>query len=96
MLAPEELKKKIEDLQKRHEKATKKKAAFGGELKAKKEELQSLLQEIKDAGYDPKTLVADRNKAQQELETMVETMDKSLVEVEEALAAYEKPTAARK
>ncbi len=91
MQSPEELKKKIEELQKRHEKVTQRKAALGGELKAKKEELASLIQEIRDAGYDPKTIVADRNKAQQELETMMEGFEKSLAEVEEGLSVYDKP-----
>ena len=95
MKNPEELKKCIEELQARHGRVTKKRAALGGELKAKKEELGSLIEEIKNAGYDPATIVAERNRTQQELEKMILDYDKALTEVEEGLASYDKPAGKR-
>ena len=89
-MSPEEIKKKIEDLQRRAEVITKKKAAFGGQLKVKKEELASLISEIRAAGYDPKNLVAERDKAQAGLESLMTDFEKELVKSEEAMAVYEK------
>lgn len=89
-MTADEIKKKIEDLQKRTEVVVKKKATFGGQLQAKKEELAALIKEIKAAGYDPKNLVSERDKAQKELEEMISTYETDLTQVEDALAVYEK------
>jgi hypothetical protein len=89
-MTPDEIKKKIEELQKRTDVVVKKKATFGGQLQAKKEELATLIKEIKTAGYDPKNLVSDRDKAQKELEAMITSYDSDLSQVEAALASYEK------
>ena len=90
MLTPEELNAKIQDLQTRHKRLLNRKAELGGELKSKKDELASLVKEIQAAGYNPKTLVEDRNKAQQELESLMEEFEKGLVAAENSLSAYDK------
>jgi chromosome segregation ATPase len=90
MLSPEDLTAKIQDLQNRHQRILKRKAELGGELKSKKDELGALVKEIQAAGYNPKTLVEDRNKAQQELESLMEEFEKGLVEAENSLNAYDK------
>lgn len=90
MLSPEDLTAKIQDLQNRHTRILKRKAELGGELKSKKDELGALVKEIQAAGYNPKTLVEDRNKAQQELESLMEEFEKGLVEAENSLNAYDK------
>lgn len=89
-MTPDEIKLKIEDLLRRHDAVTNRKAVFQGQLQAKKEELASLIQEIKAAGYDPKKLVAERDKAQQELVTMITKFETDLAAVERALAALDK------
>lgn len=89
-MTPEEIRKKIEELQTRHTAVTGKKQSLGGQLQAKKEELANLITEIRAAGYDPKQLVAERDKAQKTLEAMIQDFDKSLTEVEKALSVYEK------
>jgi len=88
-MTPDEIKKKIDDLQKRHEAVTQKRASLGGQLQAKKEELAAIIQEVRAAGYDPKNLASERDKAQQELETMVEDFETKLTEVETAIAAFD-------
>jgi len=45
-MTPEELKTKVEDLTGRHAKATKKRDTLRGQLNAKREELQHLVNEI--------------------------------------------------
>lgn len=90
MLTPDELQKRISDLQTRHARVLKRKTELGGELKSKKDELAALVKEIQAAGYNPKTLVEDRNKAQQELEALMEEFEKGLREAETTLDAYDK------
>jgi uncharacterized protein YoxC len=86
----EELSAYIDGLQRRHESVIKKKAELGGELKAKKEELGVLIREITTAGYSPKTLVEDRNKAQADLEALAAEFEKGLVEAEQSIQSYDK------
>lgn len=89
MRTPEEIKEKIADLQTRHEAVTQRRASLGGQLQAKKEELATIIQEVRDAGYDPKNLPGERDKAQQELETLIEDFEVRLAAVEEALSAFD-------
>jgi len=89
-MAPEDIRKKIDDLQTRHAALVSKKNSLGWQLQAKKDELAGLITEIRTAGYDPKKLVAEKEKAQQELETMLIDFEKHLTEVEKALSAYDK------
>lgn len=86
----DELSTQIDSLQKRYANVLRRKAELGGALKAKKDELAQLVQEIEDAGYNPRTLVEDRNKAQEELEQLVVTFERDLVDAETALSAYDK------
>jgi DNA repair exonuclease SbcCD ATPase subunit len=89
-MTPEEIREKIENLQTRHAAVTAKKNSLGGQLQAKKEELATLITEIRAAGYDPKKLVAEKEKAQQDLEAMIIDFDKKLMEAERALSVYDK------
>lgn len=89
-LSIEELNTKIDDLSKRHMSVNKRKNELGGELKAKRDELGALIKEVQEAGYNPKTLVEDRNKAQEELEALVAEFEKGLTEAETSLQAYDK------
>lgn len=90
MLAPDELERKIADLISRNQRVLKRKTELGGELKSKKEELANLVAEIKAAGYNPKTLVEDRDKTQQELEDLMISFEKGLVEAETTIEDYDK------
>ena len=87
---PEEVKAKIESLQKRHQAVLEKRAVLSGQLQAKKQELSAILEEIKAAGYDPKNLAAEHEKAEQELETMIDAFEKNLTDTEVALAVFDK------
>ena len=88
-MTPEELRKKIDDLTKRTEAVNTKKSNLSGKLQAKKEELAQLIVEIKAAGYDPKTLREERDKAQAQLTEMISTYEADLVAVETALSGYD-------
>jgi septal ring factor EnvC (AmiA/AmiB activator) len=82
------IKQQIEDLQKRWNKASKAKAELSGELKAKKEELATVVQEIRDAGYDPKHISRERDQAREELKRIISKLDAELTEVETALSSF--------
>jgi chromosome segregation ATPase len=84
-----ELKKKADDLMRRYSIASKKRSELKGQLEAVKAELASLADEIRSAGYDPKTLKADRDKAHKELEDLIQSFDQELTEVESAIRAFE-------
>jgi septal ring factor EnvC (AmiA/AmiB activator) len=86
----DDIKKKIDELQRRYTAVVQKKASLSGQLEAKKEELASVVKEIKAAGYDPKRITQERDQAKKELEDMIVKLDKSLTEVETALAAFQK------
>jgi uncharacterized protein YoxC len=90
MATPDEIKKKIEDLAKRTDTVNKRKGELVGLLQAKKDELANLIREIKAAGLDPKNLSSERDKAKNELETMIANYEKDLVATESALATYDK------
>jgi hypothetical protein len=87
--SPEDLRRRIESAIKRTETVNQKKAALGGQLKSKKEELAALMGEIKAAGLDPKNLKAERDKVQAELYEMLTGYEKKLADVETALASFE-------
>lgn len=85
----DDIKKKIEDLQRRHKVVEQKKASLTGQLQAKKEELAAVVKEIRDAGYDPKNIAQERDRAKAELEAMVDRLDRELTEVEKVLANFQ-------
>jgi len=64
------------------------------ELKAnaKKEEeiLRGIIQEIKDLGFDPKTLKQDLEKMENDLETKITEKEKEVLEVKQKLETIEK------
>jgi len=89
-MAPDEIKRTIDDLSRRTEVVTKKKSQLEGQVQQVKEDLAALIMEIQAAGYDPKTLSAERDKAEAELLAEIEAYETKLAVVEKALAEYEK------
>lgn len=90
LLTPDKLQEKVANILGRHSRILRRKSELSGELKSKKEELASLVREIDAAGYNPKTLVEERNKTQKDLEDMLEVYDKQLTEVEGTFAEYDR------
>ena len=90
LLTPDKLQEKMANIVQRHSRILRRKSELSGELKSKKEELAALVREISDSGYNPKTLVEERNKTQKELEEMLDAYDKQLTEVESTFAEYDR------
>jgi hypothetical protein len=88
-MTPDELRRKIDDLTKRTDLVNNKKATQSGKLQARKDELAQLILEVRAAGYDPKTLREERDKAQNVLIEMVNEYETRLIAVETALAGYD-------
>jgi len=88
-MSPEDIQRKVTDLTKRTDTVTKKRAMLHGQLEEKKKQLAELLQEIRAAGYDPKTLHVEKDRLQKELLGELESYEKELAEVEKALAMFE-------
>ena len=80
---------RVEDLLKRHRAADARKSKLAGQLESKKQELAKLGKEIREAGYNPKSLKAERDKATEELSGLIETFEQDLTQVEKALAAID-------
>ena len=90
MASLDELRKKVDNLIERHKVVAEKKAKLQGQLEAKKAELLELGNEIKSAGFDPRNLKEQRDKAKEDLERLIRSFEKDLVEAEEAIAHFEK------
>lgn len=90
MATTEEIKKRIDQLSKRHAAASEKRTKLAGKLEEKKAELVKLKKEIEDAGYQPKNLKAERDRLEAELLELMETFDQELTQVEESLEEYDK------
>lgn len=88
-LTPDEIESKIKDLSGRHAKVLKRKAELAGQLQAKKKELADLVQEITDAGFNPKTLVQDKERLQEELESLLSDFESELASSEAALKQFD-------
>ena len=86
----DDIKKKIEALQRRWTAASQEKAGLEGQLRAKKEELAAVVKEIREAGYDPKNIARERDQAREELEKIIAQVETELTEIETALAAFQK------
>ncbi len=89
-MTPEDIRKKIDELSRRSETVSKRKAQLEGQLQQVKENLADLIQEIRAAGYDPKTLSAERDKAEAQLLQEIADYEAKLAAVETALADYDK------
>lgn len=89
-MTPDEIKKRVDAALQRTDTVEKAKANLGGQLQAKKEELAALVKEIREAGYEPKTLAASRDQLQAELEQIVVEYEKQLDAAEAAIAAIQK------
>ena len=89
-MSPEEIRKRVERALQRKDAVDQQKAALGGQLQAKKEELAALVKEIRDEGYDPKTLAKARDTVQEELEAMITSFEGELAAAETAIANIKK------
>ncbi len=90
MASLDEIKRKVDNLQHRHSQLVQMKAERAGLLRAKREELAVIVQEIKAAGYDPKTLPQERDRAKADLEAMISKLDQEMTEIEAAFKAFDK------
>lgn len=90
MSSIDQIKQRVDELTRRFNAASKKKAEFRGQLEAKKEELVALKHEIEAAGFDPKNLKKEKDRLETELVNLMDGFEKELVEVETALAAFDK------
>ena len=84
-----ELKKRVESLTKRHRAVLEKKTRYAGMLEEKKKELYRLDKEIREAGYDPKDLPAEKSNLETEIEGLIAKFEKELENTEKALDEYE-------
>ncbi len=84
----DEIQKRIEALQRRHAEVQQRKAGAAGQLQARKDELASIVQEIRDAGYDPKQITKVRDQVQADLVREIEKYEAALSEVESALDGF--------
>ena len=89
-MSDDDIRNKIDALQKRWGVVSKKKAGLEGQLQAKREELAQIVKEIREAGFDPKNIAQDRDQAKAELEEMITKLDTELTEVETTLSTFEK------
>lgn len=89
-MTPEEIKKRVDRALQRTETVNQTKANLGGQLQAKKDELNALVREIRDAGYEPKNLATARDKIQADLEAMIIEYETKLDAAESAIAAIKK------
>lgn len=89
-MALEEIKQRVDELGKRYAAASKKRSELQGQLDAKKAELVALSNEIKAAGFDPKKLKEERDRAEKELLDMLEACEREMTEVESALNEFDK------
>jgi septal ring factor EnvC (AmiA/AmiB activator) len=87
-MTDDEIKEKIDQLQRRWNAVSQDKAGVAGQLQAKKEELAAVVKEIREAGYDPKHIAQERDQAKADLEVMVNKLDAELTEVEKALETF--------
>jgi chromosome segregation ATPase len=89
-MTPDDIKRKIDDLSRRSDVASQKKAQLEGQIQQVKENLAALILEIKAAGYDPKTLSAEKDKVEAQLIQEIAEYETKLAAVEKALADYDK------
>lgn len=85
-----ETQQKIQELESRFAAVTKRRAEYTGELRAKQQELNTLVRDIAAAGYNVKTLKADRDRAQEDLDELMARFDRDLQEAETGLSALDK------
>lgn len=86
----ETLQRKVQDLVARGNKIKQQKAEIQGTLKAKKQELSSLIVEIEAAGYNPKTILEDYEKTKKDLENLVAQYSSEIEQAESSLAEYQR------
>ena len=80
---------RVEELIRRHKRASERKSKMKGQLEEKKKELVKLKREIEAAGLDPKNLKAEKARLEEELEKTMNLFEQELSQVESALDEYE-------
>lgn len=90
MATVEQINERVEELTRRHGVAKERKSKLAGKLDEKKAELVRLKKDIEAHGYSAKDLKFEKEKLEAELVTLMDEFDKDLVQVEDALAEYEK------
>ena len=84
----DELKRKVEELLRRHAEVRQKAAELRRQLEAKKVELVVLDQEIRAAVLDARQHKEPRDPDRQDLEMLSDSLEKELTELEQVLAAF--------
>lgn len=82
-------KKRIESLLQRHKIASEKRSTYNGLLEGKRQELEKLKLEIKEAGLDPSKLKEHKEVLQAELFKKITEFEAQLSEVEKAFEMFE-------
>lgn len=78
--------KKLQELKARHERVVRKRDEAAAEAKVRRAELDKLLHEIREAGYDPSTLRDELQKAEAELQEAMDRFEEELSEAERAFS----------
>jgi chromosome segregation ATPase len=85
----DQIKARLADLEKRHAACSSRKSKLEGQLDAKKQELVALKEEIEAAGYNPRQLKQAMEKAKKDLVDAMDSFERDLTEVEQAIASFE-------
>jgi multidrug resistance efflux pump len=88
-MTDDDLRRRVDDVTRRTDSVREAKASVNGQLAAKKKQLEELLDEIRKEGLDPRTLIAERDKAKGELVSLLDTYEKDLTGAEAALAFFQ-------
>lgn len=88
--AADDIESRVRSVMNRATKLQQRKANLAGQLQSKKNDMVALLKEIAEAGYNPKTLAADEQKARADLETELTTLEKKLDAAEASLDMFDK------
>jgi chromosome segregation ATPase len=86
----DQIRARLADLEKRYATCNTRKSKLQGQLEAKKQELLALKEEIEAAGFNPRQLKQAMETAKKDLVTKMEEFERNLVQVEQAIADFEK------
>lgn len=89
MSSVDEIRERIEELTRRHKKASDRRSRLTGKLEEKKAELSKLKQEIEASGLNPKDLKTEKARLEEELNKLMDTFENDLTQAEKALDEYE-------
>jgi uncharacterized protein YoxC len=86
----DEIEARVKAVMSRAARLQQRKANLAGQLQSKKNDMTALLKEIADAGYNPKTLTQDEQKARADLEAELTALEQRLDAAETALDMFDK------